>query len=323
MRWLSDCSPAAIDAALRVVAPDLAGFPIIVPDLVAKDDPMWWSSSAIVGDRFVVKFAWSRPAALRVAHEIRVLTALRRGEPEVPFLPDIVASGTDPLILVTRLVPGRTLFGVVDSIDRGRAGGQLAKFLAALHQPGVRARVEAEIGEVPGAEHGSQHPATTGALRERFGGLVGHDRMRAVLRWCDWADAVLAQPRPAVLVHSDLHGDNQVWDGDELRLVVDFETVAVAEPEYDLRAFPGTGPGVELLAATMRRYQQITGRRLALERVMAWHLRTALGDVLWRSEAGVPPPDHRTPAAWVDDLSERFRELGFDPEVRIVTETPP
>jgi hypothetical protein len=117
-------------------------------------------------------------------------------------------------------------------------------------------------------------------------------------------------------VHADLHGDNQVWDHDKLRLVVDFETVAVAEPEYDLRAFPGTGPGVELLAATMRHYQQITGRGLAVERAMAWHLRTVLGDVLWRSEAAIPPPGHRTPAAWVDELSERFAELGIDPDPR-------
>lgn len=134
------------------------------------------------------------------------------------------------------------------------------------------------------------------------------------MRWCDWADAALASPGPTVLVHGDLHGDNQVWNHDELRLVVDFETVGAAEPEDDLRALPGTGPGVELLTATMRHYQQITGRQLMADRVMAWHLRTALGDALWRSEAGIPLPDHRTPTAWVDDLSMRFSELGIDPE---------
>lgn len=96
--------------------------------------------------------------------------------------------------------------------------------------------------------------------------------------------------------------------------MVDFETVGAVEPEYDLRALPGTGPGVELLAAIMRHYQQITGRQLAADRVMAWHLRTALGDALWRSEAGIPLPDNRTPTAWVDDLSTRFSELDIDPE---------
>jgi hypothetical protein len=122
---------------------------------------------------------------------------------------------------------------------------------------------------------------------------------------------------PAALVHGDLHGDNQVWDHDQLRLVVDFETIEAAEPEYDLRAFPGPGmgPGVELLTATMGHYQQLTGRQLSAQRVMAWHLRTALGDALWRSEAGIHLPDHRTPPEWVDDLAERFSAVGIDPEV--------
>jgi aminoglycoside phosphotransferase (APT) family kinase protein len=136
------------------------------------------------------------------------------------------------------------------------------------------------------------------------------------MRWCDWCDTVLASPGPAVLVHGDLHGNNQVWDHGTLRLVVDFETAGAAEPEYDLRLFPGPdmGPGVELLTAVMRHYQQITGRYLSTDRVMAWHLRTALGDALWRSEAGIPLADHRTPPEWVDDLAVRFAMLGIDPE---------
>jgi len=125
---------------------------------------------------------------------------------------------------------------------------------------------------------------------------------------------VLGLPGPAVLVHGDLHGDNQVWDRGEL--VVDFENIGAAEPEYELRAFPGpgTGPGLELLTAIMRQYQQVTGRQLSPARVMAWHLRQALGDVLWRSEAGLPLADHRTPPQWVEDLAARFSALSIDPE---------
>jgi hypothetical protein len=128
--------------------------------------------------------------------------------------------------------------------------------------------------------------------------------------------AVLAPAGQAVLVHGDLHGDNQVWDRDELRLVVDLETVGAAEPEYDLRALPGPamGPRVELLTAVMRHYRQFSGRQLSPDRVMAWHLRAALGDALWRSEAGIPLADHRTPPDWVDDLFARFRMLGINPE---------
>ena len=67
--------------------------------------------------------------------------------------------------------------------------------------------------------------------------------------------------------------------------MVDFETIEAAEPEYDLRTFPG--PGMELLTAVMRHYQQVTGWQLSANRVMAWHLRNALGDALWPSEAGM------------------------------------
>jgi aminoglycoside phosphotransferase (APT) family kinase protein len=314
MKWLAECSTAAISEALHAVAPELSGYSITVPDQTAKEDPQWQSATVVAGGRFVVKFAWSRPAAVRLAREIGILTSLA-DEPAVPFLPEVVASSTDPLLLVTRRVPGSSLFEVADSIDLSKAARQLASFLGALHQPATRDRAEAVIGKLTGAEI---PPATTTVLRDRFCALARPDQRDSVRRWCDWADAVLAPPAPAVLVHGDLHGDNQVWDGDELRLVVDFENVGAVEAEYDLRTFPGPGMGhgVALLTATMRHYQQITGHPLSLERVMAWHLRTALGDALWRSEAGIPLADHRTPPDWVDDLAVRFRLLGIEPEWR-------
>ncbi|TCC50790.1 aminoglycoside phosphotransferase family protein [Kribbella capetownensis] len=307
MRWLEEGSASAVAGALREVAPGLGEYPIVLRETLGEEDPLWWAASAVVGGLFVAKFAWSRPAGLRLAHEIAVLAALAR-EPGIPFLPNVVASSTDPLLLVTELVPGKSLFEVVDSLDRDDAGRQLAQFLAALNHSATR--VEAVLGELPPA---ILQPATTKDLRDRFMKWARPDQRPAVMRWCDWADDVLATPGPNVLVHGDLHGGNQVWDGDHLRLVVDFETAGLAEAEYDLRAFPGTGPGVELLTATLRHYHQLTGHELSAERVMAWHLRTALGDALWRSEQGVPLPDHRTPHAWVDDLAHRFTALGINP----------
>jgi len=312
MKWLAECSAVALGEALRVVAPELSGYPVTVPGPGGKQDPLWHSGSVPVGERFFVKFAWSRPAALQLAHEIAVLAALAR-EPAVPFLPEVVASSTDPLLLITRRVPGASLFDVVESIDPDRAARQIVRFLAVLHHPATRQRAEAAVGELTGPV---LPPATTATLRGRFGRWVRPDQRRAVIRWCDWADAALASPGPAVLVHGDLHGDNQVWDHDELRLVVDFATVGAAEPEYELRSYPGPGmgPGLELLTAVMRHYQQVTGRQLSPARVMAWHLRHALGDVLWRSEAGLPLADHRTPPQWVEDLAARFGALSIDPE---------
>jgi len=84
-----------------------------------------------------VKFAWSRPAALRLAHEIGVLTALAR-EPPVPFLPEVEASSTDP---------------------PDRAGQQLACFLAALHHPSYGVRYGG--GWIRGTG-GLRQPSTTG-----------------------------------------------------------------------------------------------------------------------------------------------------------------
>jgi aminoglycoside phosphotransferase (APT) family kinase protein len=312
MRWLAGCSAGALREALEAVAPELSGYDIPVPEPAGDGDPRYHKSSVALGDRFVVKFAWSRPAALRLAREIGVLTTLS-AEPAVPFLPEVAASSMDPLLLVTRRVPGTSLFAVVGSIDLDGAARQLASFLAALHLPAARERAEAVIGPLTGAEI---PPATTDVLREWFGTRGRPEQRQLVTRWCDWADAVLAsaaQDPRAVLVHGDLHGDNQVWDGNELRLVVDFETVGAAEPEYDLRTFPGPGmgPGVGLLTATMRHYERLSGRALSLERVMAWHVRTALGDVVWRTEAGIPLADHRTPPDWVDDLAARFHALGM------------
>ena len=307
MRWLSGPSPSAVAEALRVVAPELSGLPVDLADVTVQEDPQWHAASAALGEEFFVKFAWSEPAARGVLCQLRVMEALAR-EPAVPFLPEVAASATDPLILVTRRVPGSSLFEVVDSIDRDYAGMQLARFLAALHGEETQQRVEAMTGAVP-----AWYPlVTTSALRERFGRWVTPEQQRKVVRWCDWADEILTEPRPQVLVHGDFHGDNMIWDDGELKAVLDFGNAGSGEPEFDLRTFPGPamGPGLELLTAIMRHYERIAGRELSVERVMAWHIRQALGDVLWRSEAGFPLPDHRAPADWVADMAARFRCLG-------------
>ena len=307
MRWLSGPSPSAVTEALRAVVPELSGLPVDIPDLAGRDDPVWQSSSAALGEDFFVKFAWSETAARRVLRQIRVLDVLAR-EPAVPYLPQVVASGTDPLIMVTRRVRGASLFAVADFIDLDYAGRQMARFLAVLHGEEARQRVEAMTGAVL-----AWYPlVTTDALRERFGRWVTQEQQRDVVRWCDWADEILAEPTPQVLVHGDLHGDNQVWHGGKLVAILDFENAGAGEPEYDLRAFPGPGmgPGLELLSAVTRHYERIAGRGLSVERIMAWHLHQALGDVLWRSEAGIPLPDGRAPGEWVGDMADRFRSLG-------------
>lgn len=66
MRWVTDCSAEALGDALRSVAPELSGYQLTVP-VSAGSDPLWHKSSAVIEEHFVVKFALSRPAALRLA----------------------------------------------------------------------------------------------------------------------------------------------------------------------------------------------------------------------------------------------------------------
>ena len=62
MKWLPECSVAALREALAAVAPELSGYPVTVPGPAGKQDPLFHSGCVPVGDRFFVKFAWSRPA---------------------------------------------------------------------------------------------------------------------------------------------------------------------------------------------------------------------------------------------------------------------
>jgi len=307
--WLAEPTVEALRAALRRVAPGLAEGSIVPRGLGPQDDPQWCAASAVVDGRYVVKFAWSRPAALRISYQATVLDALRAAAPRLP-LPETVTVAHDPAILVLRWVPAVPFFRLRHRIgpgDREPAAEDLAGVLAELHDPSVLPAVARAIGPLPEPAA----PATTDALRDGFGPLVRPDQIDRVRAWCDRADTVLATPGRTVLVHGDLHGDNHLWDPDSLRLrlVIDVETVGAAEPEFDMRVLP-SDCGIDLFLATVATYERLTGTTVDVDRVMAWHVRTVLGDVRWRAEAGVPLPDGRTPPEWVDDLTARFVALG-------------
>jgi len=208
------------------------------------------------------------------------------------------------------------LLSVASPAQVGEIGRELARFLSSLHQPETLACVAAAAGPAL-----APHPppqATTDELRARLAPMLRPDQRGIVSRWCAWADDVLACRGDPVFVHGDLHGYNQVWDQQQLRLrlVADFETSGAAEAEYDFRYIPALGPGVILLISAAKHYSQRTGSPLNLDHVMAWHLRSYLGEALWRSEAGLPLllplPGGGTPSDYVDQLSERFDMLQIE-----------
>ena len=318
--WLSEYSEPALRFALRVAGAGLDQLPI---ELTRTNDlarPTWASGSATVDGRFLAKFAFSEPVAMRVWHEARVLKLL--GEEPGFDVPDVVVASPDPACLATRIVEG----GVPLSYELVRAsipervaalGAELARFLANLHDPHILALARERLDDplrVP--EPGLQ--ATTDELRLRFTAMIGVRKRARVCRWCDWVDEQLALPATMVFVHGDFHPYNQLWDAQELRLllVADFEASGIAEPEYDFRVIPSFGPGTDLLTSTVDEYVTLTGKRLSLERIMALHLRTSLGDALWRTEAGLPLLLPRssggTPDDYVDELAARFALLGIE-----------
>lgn len=317
LTWLAGRSEAELRPALRRAVPGLDLERIRLHPKNEEVDPRWHAGSAVVADAFVVKFAWSQVAATRIHREGQILLALHAVAPNLP-LPEVVATSSHPALVVTRLVPGVPLTANrIAELDRAgvdRVAADRAGFLAALHDSAVLAAVRRVAPmAVP------EPQADTDSLRQRFGPWVSPQQRAAVLGWCDWADTVLGQSSPPhVLVHGDLHGDNEVWDmaTPALRAVVDFDISGPADAEFDFRYLPSQSFAPGLFASTVIHYQRESGRILDLERVMAWHVRTVLGDALWRSEAGVALPGGGDPSSWVEDLGQRMVEAGVGPETQ-------
>jgi len=98
-----------------------------------------------------------------------------------------------------------------------------------------------------------------------------------------------------------------------LSTVVDFDISGPRDAEIDFRYLPSQATGSDLFTTVVRHYRDESRRDLDLDRVMAWHIRTVLGDALWRSEAGVALPGGGDPSTWVDDLAHRMRGAGVEP----------
>lgn len=309
--WLTSPSVEELRWALEQLMPDLAGRSLVLNERVVTRDPRFFQGSAILDEAYIVKFAWSEPPARRIVREGRVLAVLAdaRGGLAVPAL---VATATDPALLVTRLVRGAP-FGwhganQVSGERRLRLVEGLAGFLALLHDQATLAAVrDAGIGlETP------EPQATTCELRTRLGRFVQRSQLLLIDQWCDWADEILADPPATSLLHGDLHGYNIVWDppSGALQIVADFESAGPGDPAFDFRYLPGQANTVDLFREVTHRYEQLKGPTLNLQRVMAWHIRTVLGDALWRTEANVPlPGSGGTASSWVDELQNRMRTV--------------
>ncbi|MEY2589937.1 MAG: hypothetical protein QOJ67_1921 [Acidimicrobiaceae bacterium] len=311
--WLPDPTERSVRDALAGVAPDLAGLPMTVIPKVEQPNPQYWSGIALVDGAFIVKFAWAEAPAMRVWREGVLLQRLAAADAGLT-VPRVLQVSQQPALAIIEVVDGKPLSwewaSDQSSSESLRVGTEIGAFLARLHAvPADRI-----LADLPTFLPAPQ--ANTTRLRERYPALVDERRAEVVHRWCDWVDDSLS-PRVTVndvLVHGDLHGYNQLWDYESLRLalVVDFEEAGVEEAEFDFRYLPGNSRNPELALEAINAYEKRAGTELSLRRVLAWNVRTHLGDALWRTEAQVPLPVGGDASTWVDDLAVRLRNFGFD-----------
>jgi hypothetical protein len=195
--WLSEYSEPALRSALRVAGAGLDQLPIELTGTNDLTRPTWASGSATIDGRFLAKFAFSGPVAVRVWHEARVLKLL--GEQPGFDVPDVVVASPAPACLATRIVEG----GVPLSYELVRAsipervaalGAERARFLANLHNPHILALARERLDDPLRTPEPGLQP-TTDELRLLFTAMLGVRKRARVRRWCDWVDEQLAPPR--------------------------------------------------------------------------------------------------------------------------------
>lgn len=309
--WLPDPAPASLQQALGEVAPELAGRPVLCRERAMSGDPRFFKHSALVDGRVLVKFAWSEGPARGIVREALVLAALADSGLGLQ-VPEVVFASSQPALLGTRWVDGQPIapwdVDAADSDWRGQLVGDLGGFLARLHAPEPLRAVQKLQIPLPAPEP----QATTHELRMRFLPLIAAPQRSLVADWCDWTDSVLAAPpETEVLMHGDLHGFNVAWDANSraLRLVADWDAAGLGDCAYDFRYLPGLAATPEFFVEVCTAYERAGGRPIDRRRVMAWHIRSALGDALWRTEAGICLPGGGTASSWAADVHARVTDL--------------
>jgi aminoglycoside phosphotransferase (APT) family kinase protein len=307
--YLVEPSEHALRAALRKAAPALAGAAMDLYRLRDNVPLPDRRGSAILDGTYVVKFAWSEPAAQSIVQETRVLRALAARKLPVPR--PLVTRRSAALLIYRRIEGVPLTWERACALPAGtarRLSGSLARVMAALHSStGVVRSVGLRLGP----------PKPQWDTRRMRRDLVPRlDGRRAV-----WTEALVRRVEEAlvspgaelVLLHGDLHGWNLVLDPalDRVAGVLDLEEAAIGDHHFDFRYLPTQDATLTLLHLVIREYERETDRRVRLERVMAWHSLTDLGDALWRTEQGVEVVDGPLPRR-VDGLRRRLAAAGLD-----------
>jgi aminoglycoside phosphotransferase (APT) family kinase protein len=166
----------------------------------------------------------------------------------------------------------------------------LAQAFATLHDPAVLAAVTRTAADLPPPTP----QAETDTIRDRLHRFASPAHVPQIHRWCDWVDEVQAgRAGERVLLHGDVHGYNLLADAGGLRCVLDYGDVSAGDHHFDFRYLPAIERTIGFFCHAAEEYERRTGRAVEPGPVLAWHIRTVLGDALWRSEARVSLPGRR------------------------------
>ncbi len=263
---------------------------------------------AFVGD-YVVKFAWSDSAREILLQQGRLLAALP--ELRVP-IPRPIAIAEDPPLLVYRKLPGNALPWTAEVWTDARRvktiGHQLGELLAEVHAPRVLAAIESA-----GLRLRAPSPQSTPeSLRQRMFPMLDARRAELAEGLVTAVAARLRLSSARVFLQGDFHGHNLLVSDDSSHVIglLDFEESGAGDRAYDFRYLPALGPTLDLLFAVMQSYARVSGERVDLWRVLAWHVLTDLGDALWRTEQGADVVDGPL-ARRFDDLLIRLARAGW------------
>jgi len=215
--------PALVRALLQQQHPDLAH---LVPVKVAEG---WDNFLFRLGDELAVRLPRRAASATLIEHEQRWLPELSARLP-VP-VPVPVRVGAPGRMFgwswsVVRWLPGQSLLHAA-SLDPGRTGAMLERFLRTLHQP-----APADAPRNPW--RGVPLDARTAALHEHLRQLDGVvDRAAGLSLW----NRALSAPRwsgPPLWLHGDLHPGNLLVSDGRLSGVIDFGDLTCGDPATDL-----------------------------------------------------------------------------------------
>jgi aminoglycoside phosphotransferase (APT) family kinase protein len=311
--WLDSASVGAVRDAVSCAAPHLVG-EVELNDTFLSSNPFWQRGTAWLGAQHVVKFAWSEAAAAELDRERRVVLALA-GTPFRRWLPPIEATAERPVLIITRRVDGMPCAGTLleDRATAAAVAQDLAQALATLHDPVVLAAVTRAVPAPPPPAP----QAETGEIRDRLYLFVDPAHLPQIRQWCVWVDEVQGDlTGDHVLLHGDVHGYNLLVEAGRLRCVLDYDAASVGDHHFDFRYLPAIEKTIGFFCRVAEQYERRTRRAVDPAPVLAWHIRTVLGDALWRSEAGVPLPGGVTADQWIEEMKERIVQLaawrGFD-----------